>query len=161
MWLFIWIRSHHERPLLIWAYSQAHLVYQYWYDALLLTVPLTCAKQWQNKSPKHVPSQYKKNVPQKALKSEKIWFRWGLCLQLSLLTTVCLRGFDRIITQLFLVFSLHQCFQCTVNNKQEQMSISNQHSWVPCCFDACLECQVTEVSKLNFKKIYMQKKYDF
>jgi len=33
--------------------------------------------------------------------------------------------------QLFPVFPLHQCLQCAVMNKPKQLSISNQHIWVP------------------------------
>ena len=84
--------------------------------------------------------------------------RFGLGWELRWLTTVCLRGFDRKVQQLF---TLHQRLQRTLKNEQKQLSISNHHSQVPrwralvslkSCFDACLECQVTLISKLNFKK---------
>jgi len=58
-------------------------------------------------------------------------------------------------------FPLHQCLQHAVMNEPKQLSVSNQHFRVPdyvrlilrkSCFDACLECEVTVLSKLNSKK---------
>jgi len=40
-----------------------------------------------------------------------------VCPQLRWLTTVCLRGFDRNVQQLFTIFSLHQCLQGAVINE--------------------------------------------
>ena len=89
----------------------------------------------------------------------------GLNPQLRWLTTVCLRGFDRNVQQLLTVFSLHQYLQRAVMNERKQLSFSNHHSRVPrlCLislksrFDVRLECQVIVLSKLNFKKMCMQK----
>ena len=60
---------------------------------------------------------------------------------------------------MFPVFPLHQCLQRAVMNEPKQLSISNQHIWVPrlCVFnfaqfDVCLECEVTVLSKLISKK---------
>jgi len=38
---------------------------------------------------------------------KKVWLRVGLNPQLRWLTSVCLRGFDRNVQQLFTVFPLH------------------------------------------------------
>jgi len=68
---------------------------------------------------KSLPSQYnKKNMLQKGPETEKKSFayRVGLNPQLRWLTSVCLRGFDRNVQQLFNIFPL---------------SISNQHIQVP------------------------------
>ena len=51
-------------------------------------------------------------------------------MQMSWLTTVCLCGFDRNVPQLLPVFSLHQCLQCAVKNKQKQILIHSEHSGV-------------------------------
>jgi len=55
----------------------------------------------------------------------------GLNPQWRWLTSVCLRGFDRNVQQLFTVFPLHQCLQHAVMNEPRQLSISNQHIRVP------------------------------
>ena len=52
-----------------------------------------------------------------------------------------------VLQQLFTLSSLHQCLQRAVKNEQKQHSISSR-------FDACLECQVTVVSKLNRQYAY-------
>jgi len=62
---------------------------------------------------------------------KKVWLRVGLNPQLRWLTSVCLRGFDRNVQQLFPVFPLHQCLQRAVMNEPKQLSISNQHIRVP------------------------------
>ena len=61
---------------------------------------------------------------------KKVRLKLGLNPQLSWLTTVCVRGFDRNVPQLFFVFSLHM-LQSTVKNKLKQISISNHHNLVP------------------------------
>ena len=62
---------------------------------------------------------------------KKFGLGWDCYPPLRWLTTVCLRGFDRNVQQLFTVFSLHQCFQCAIMNEPKQLSISNQHIQVP------------------------------
>jgi len=69
-----------------------------------------------------------------------------------------------VLTGMYHSWSLSSFYTCTVKNEQRQISISNHHSRVPkwrtfdsACFDACLECQVTVLSKLDFKRMCMQK----
>ena len=108
-----------------------------WYKQCL-TID-NCAKQWskcQNKSPKHVPSQSKKNVLQKHLEIEK---KSG-------------------IPQLFTVFSLYQCLEHTIQSEKNQVSISNQYAQVPRSHvfsfaQVPFLCMLRMPSnKLNFKK---------
>ena len=93
---------------------------------------------------------HKKNMLQKSLETKKKNLRRGLNPQLSWLITVCLRGFDRNVSQ---KMTGVPCLPST-----PVLSISNQHIRVPesvrlislkSRFDACLESQVT---KLDFKK---------
>ena len=62
---------------------------------------------------------------------KKVLLRVGLNPQLRWLTSVCLRGFNRNVQQMFTVFPLHQCLQRAVMNEQKQLSISNQQIRVP------------------------------
>ena len=100
---------------------------------------------------------------------KKVLLRVGLNPQLRWLTSVCLRGFDRNVQQMFTVFPLHQCLQRAVMNEPKQLSISNQHIRVPrrrafnfavVPFRCVLVCQATVLSKLNFKNVYA-KSIDF
>ena len=110
-----------------------------------------------------------KKCTQKFKKKKKFSLGKGLNPQLSWLTTVCLHGFDRNVSQLFLVFSLHQCLQHVVKSKQKQIWISNQHIQVPRCnvfnfAQVWLRCVLGIPSnssiKAEFKKCVC-KKYDF
>ena len=92
----------------------------------------------------------KKNLLQKGLETEKKiglggdWIHsWAVCIDRQLMTAV---------------FPLHQCLQRAVKDKQKQISISNQFPddvhliSLKSHFEACLECQVTVLRKLKFKK---------
>ena len=46
---------------------------------------------------------------------KKVWLKWWLNPRLSWLTTICLRGFDRNVPQLFPVFRLHQKYRLAIN----------------------------------------------
>jgi len=123
----------------------------------------------QNKSSNNC-DHWKKNVLQKGPDTEKKKFGlgWDWTPQLRWLTTVCRSGFGRNVQQLFTVFSLHQCLQRAVMNESSyQLAINifefpdDVHSIsLKSHFDACLECQVTVLSKLNFKK-HASKKFWF
>ena len=58
------------------------------------------------------------------------------------------------VQQLFTIFSLHQCLQRAVKNKQKQLSISNQHVWVSrwCVFNFVSKCASNDDAKLTIKK---------
>jgi len=73
-----------------------------------------------------------KNVLQKGLETKKKNLRWGLNPQLSWLTTVCLRGFDRNGPQKMtgvpcLPFTPVPSMHCNERTK----AVSNQHIRVP------------------------------
>ena len=89
--------------------------------------------------------------------------KFGLVPQLRWLTTVCLCGAVHCLLST-------PCLQCTVKNEQKQLSISNQHIWVPrwhafnfaqVPFQCVLGMPVTVVSKLNLKKKCVCIKYWF
>ena len=63
----------------------------------------------------------KKSAWKKSINWKKVWLRRGLNPQLSWLITVCLRGYDRNVWQLFPVLPLHQCLQRTVKNERKQI----------------------------------------
>jgi len=97
---------------------------------------------------------------------KKILLRVGLNPQLRWSTSVCLRGFDRNVEQMFTVFPLHQCIQRTVMNEQKQLSISSQHIRVPrrrafnfaqVLFRCVLVMPSNSVIKAEFLKTFMQK----
>ena len=71
-----------------------------------------------------------------------------------------------VLTQLFPVFSLHQCLQRTIKSKWKQMSISNQHIWVPrwCVFNfgqVPFWCMLGRPSNNAVKAEFQCKKYNF
>jgi len=116
-----------------------------------------------------------KNMLQKGPETEKkVWLRVGLNPLLRWLTTVCLRGFDRNVQQLFTVFSevfsLHQCLQRAVMNEQKQLSISNQRirvsrwrafNFAQVPFRCVLGMWSNSVIKTEFKKNVYAKSIDF
>ena len=109
--------------------DSSHLACQYcmWCKQLantLLTVVLNSYLSVKTKAQTIMIAEKKRALK----KIQKLKKSLGLSPQLSWLTTVCLRGFDRNIPQLLPVFSLDQCLQCTIKNELKQISISNQHS---------------------------------
>ena len=112
------------------------------------------ACMWHNKS---VITGKKKRASKRSRNWKKVWLKVGLNTLLRWLTTVCLRG----LTGLFAVFSLHQCFHCAVIKNENSYQLAINIFKFPddvrlislkSRFDACLECQVTVLSKLSFKK---------
>ena len=105
---------------------------------------------------KNVPQ---KNVLQKGLETFKKWQKWlrrGLNPQLSWLITVCLRGFDRNAPQKMTgVPCLPSTSVLNENQSSYQLAISTfkfPDMCIQFCFDVCLECEITVLSKLNSKK---------
>jgi len=102
---------------------------QYWCDAN----NTSCAEQWrkcQSKSPKHVPSLCKKQscfIKVQKLK-KKVWLRRVLNPQLSWLTTVCLRSFDRIVPQLMTaVLCLRNSLYTSASMRYKRQSKADIH----------------------------------
>ena len=98
-------------------------------------------------------NHWRENLVQKLKKGSA---RLGLNPLLSWLTTVCLCGFDRNAPQLFPTFNALQ----RTNKSRYPLAMiiikftDGMHLIsLKSCFDACLECQVTVLSKLNFKKV--------
>ena len=146
--------------------SQAHLTYQYWCDAN----NAGCAKQWpkcQNNTPKYVPSQcnkIKKTNKNKQTKTcSRNWKKLGLNPQLSWLTTVLSTWFWQECTTANESCSPSSLY--TNANKSRYPSAINIFEFpddvrlisLKSRFDACLECEVTVLSKLNSKKTCSQK----
>jgi len=99
----------------------------------------------------------KKNVLQKKSRN------WKTSLDLRLLTTVCLRGFDRNLQQLFTVFSLHhgQCLQHAVmNNKAAFNSRWRAFNFTQVSFRCVLVMPSNSVIKAEFLKNVYAKSID-